>query len=126
MADKIHVLSLSCDDHSRIVAGVTTDLAVMGTNIAKRNQFWERRTSRFFMQIAVAAPTGALKDDIEGALRSPIERFGMKATPVDQGRRLKIVIMVSKFDHALLHIFSQIKVGWLNAEVVASTRRPNA
>ncbi|TIP54993.1 MAG: formyltetrahydrofolate deformylase, partial [Mesorhizobium sp.] len=28
-------------------------------------------------------------------------------------------IMVSKFDHALLHLLYQIRVGWLNAEVVA-------
>jgi formyltetrahydrofolate deformylase len=27
--------------------------------------------------------------------------------------------MVSKFDHALLHLLYQIRVGWLNAEVVA-------
>jgi len=72
------------------------------------------------MPIAVAAQTGAVKDDIEGALKSPIERFGMKAP------RSSIVVMVSKFDQALLHLLCQIKVGWLNAEIVASTRRPNA
>ncbi|HEV2900825.1 MAG TPA: formyltetrahydrofolate deformylase [Pseudaminobacter sp.] len=119
MADQIYVLSLSCDDRPGIVAGVTTELAAMGGNIAESNQFWDRQTNRFFMRIAFAAPAGAAKDDIERALKSPIERFGMKATLVDQGRRPKIVVLVSKFDHALLHILYQIRVGWLNAEVAA-------
>jgi formyltetrahydrofolate deformylase len=30
----------------------------------------------------------------------------------------KILIMVSKFDHAMLHLLYQIRVGWLQAEVV--------
>jgi formyltetrahydrofolate deformylase len=119
VADQIYVLSLSCDDRPGIVAGVTTELAAMGGNIAESNQFWDRQTNRFFMRIAFAAPAGAAKDDIERALKSPIERFGMKATLVDQGRRPKIVVLVSKFDHALLHILYQIRVGWLNAEVAA-------
>ncbi|TIN23346.1 formyltetrahydrofolate deformylase [Mesorhizobium sp.] len=119
VADKIHVLSLSCDDRPGIVAGVTTELAAMGGNIAESNQFWDRQTNRFFMRIAFGAPGGAAKDDIERALKSPIERFGMKATLVDQGRRPKVIVLVSKFDHALLHILYQIRVGWLNAEVAA-------
>jgi formyltetrahydrofolate deformylase len=119
VADQIYVLSLSCDDRPGIVAGVTTELAAMGGNIAESNQFWDRQTNRFFMRIAFAAPAGAAKDDIERALKSPIERFGMKATLVDQGRRPKIIVLVSKFDHALLHILYQIRVGWLNAEVAA-------
>jgi formyltetrahydrofolate deformylase len=34
-------------------------------------------------------------------------------------RKPKIVLMVSKFDHAMLHLLYQIRVGWLNAEIVA-------
>ncbi len=43
----------------------------------------------------------------------------MRIKVEDLSRRPKIIIMVSKFDHALLHILYQIKVGWLNAEVAA-------
>ena len=43
----------------------------------------------------------------------------MRTTLVDEGRKKKIVVMVSKFDHALLHLLYQIRVGWLDAEVVA-------
>ncbi|HZY69266.1 MAG TPA: formyltetrahydrofolate deformylase, partial [Devosia sp.] len=51
--------------------------------------------------------------------RPAVERFGMRTTLVDQGRKKKIVVMVSKFDHALLHLLYQIRVGWLDAEVAA-------
>ncbi|MCT6839043.1 MAG: formyltetrahydrofolate deformylase, partial [Bifidobacteriales bacterium] len=88
-------------------------------NIAESNQFWDRQTNRFFMRIAFAASEETSKDDVERALKPAIERFGMKTTLIDQAKKPKIVIMVSKFDHALLHLFYQIKVGWLDAEVAA-------
>jgi len=113
------VLTLSCEDKPGIVASVTTELAALDANIAESNQFWDRQTNRFFMRIAFAASEETSKDDVERALKPAIERFGMKTTLIDQAKKPKIVIMVSKFDHALLHLFYQIKVGWLDAEVAA-------
>ncbi|MDO8360898.1 MAG: formyltetrahydrofolate deformylase, partial [Devosia sp.] len=37
----------------------------------------------------------------------------------DQAKKKKILVMVSRFDHALLHLLYQIRVGWLDAEVAA-------
>jgi len=119
MGDRIQVLSLSCDDKPGIVAAVTTELASLGANIAESSQFWDRMTNRFFMRIAFQAPEGAGRDAVERALGPTIERFGMRTMLVDQGRRPKMIVMVSKFDHAMLHLLYQIRVGWLDAEVVA-------
>jgi formyltetrahydrofolate deformylase len=113
------VLTLSCEDRPGIVAAVTTELAALQANIAESNQFWDRETGRFFMRLAFAAPEGVDRDAIERALKSPIERFSMKTTLVDEARRKRIVIMVSKFDHTLLHLLYQIRVGWLDADVAA-------
>ncbi len=114
-----HILTLSCDDRPGIVAAVTAKLADLGANIAESSQFWDRQTNRFFMRIAFTGPADATRDSLIGALKAPIERFNMTVSIVDQFRRPKIVVMVSKFDHALLHLLYQIRVGWLNAEVVA-------
>ena len=38
---------------------------------------------------------------------------------VNEARKKRIVIMVSRFDHTLLHLLYQIRVGWLDAEVAA-------
>ena len=43
----------------------------------------------------------------------------MKAGLVDAGRKPRIIVLVSKFAHAMLHLLYQIKVGWLDADVVA-------
>jgi formyltetrahydrofolate deformylase len=114
-----HVITLSCDDRPGIVASVTTELARLGANITESSQFWDRQTNRFFMRIAFAGPADAKPASLERALAVPIGQFGMTAAIADQFRRPKIIVMVSKFDHALLHLLYQIRVGWLNAEVVA-------
>jgi formyltetrahydrofolate deformylase len=113
------VLTLSCADRPGIVAAVTTELAALDANIAESNQFWDRETGTFFMRIAFAAPDGVGRERLEKALKPAIERFGMRTALIDQSVKKKILVMVSKFDHALLHLLYQIRVGWLDAEVVA-------
>ena len=119
MSSASFVLTLSCADRPGIVAAITTELAALGANIAESNQFWDRETDRFFMRLAFTAPDGVGRDAIERALKSPIERFSMKTSLADDARKKRVVIMVSKFDHTLLHLLYQIRVGWLDAEVAA-------
>ncbi len=119
MSSANFVLTLSCADRPGIVAAITTELAALGANIAESNQFWDRETDRFFMRLAFTAPEGVGREAIDRALKSPIERFSMKTSLSDQARKKRIVIMVSKFDHTLLHLLYQIRVGWLDAEVAA-------
>ena len=115
----LHILNLSCEDRPGIVAAVSAELAAIGANIAESSQFWDRQTNRFFMRIAFAGPSDATVGTLGAVLRPTVERFGMTTSLLDHGRRPKIVIMVSKFDHAMLHLIYQIRVGWLNAEVAA-------
>ena len=119
MPQRSFVLTLSCDDRPGIVAAVTTELFAIGANIAESNQFWDRETGQFFMRLAFTAPEGAGRDALERALRPATERFGMRTALIDEAKKKKMLVMVSKFDHALLHLLYQIRVGWLDAEVVA-------
>jgi formyltetrahydrofolate deformylase len=112
-------INLSCEDRPGIVAAVTTELAALGANIAESNQFWDRQTNRFFMRISFTAPQGVGRDEITRALEPAVARFDMKTALADRSRRPKIIIMVSKFDHAALHLLYQIRVGWLDAQVAA-------
>ncbi|HLV82874.1 MAG TPA: formyltetrahydrofolate deformylase [Devosia sp.] len=113
------VLTLSCADRPGIVAAVTTELAALGANIAESNQFWDRETGRFFMRLAFAAPATVGREALDRALKSPIERFSMQTSLTELSQRKRIVILVSKFDHTLLHLLYQIRVGWLDADVAA-------
>ena len=117
-ADPSYVLTLSCADRPGIVAAVTTELAAVGANIAESNQFWDRQTGTFFMRLAFTAPAGVDRDAVERVLKPAAERFGMKTSIVPLARKPKVIIMVSRFDHAMLHLLYQIRVGWLEAEVV--------
>ncbi|WP_294643078.1 formyltetrahydrofolate deformylase, partial [uncultured Aureimonas sp.] len=76
-------------------------------------------TNQLFVRIAVAAPEPTTQSVLDLALKPSVDRFDMRIKVEDLSRRPKIIIMVSKFDHTLLHILYQIKVGWLNAEVAA-------
>jgi len=119
MSENAYILKLSCHDKPGIVAAVTTALASRGSNIVESNQFWDRQTNQFYLRIAFSTPENVDREGLELALKPSIDRFDMKLKVEDLSRRQKIIIMVSKFDHAMLHLLYQIKVGWLNAEVVA-------
>ncbi|MER9579923.1 formyltetrahydrofolate deformylase [Mesorhizobium sp. M0400] len=116
---QLQILTLTCDDSPGIVAAVATGLTALGANIAESSQFWDRTSNRFFMRLAVEGDESLSSASIERALGPAIERFSLRVHTVDARRRPQIIIMVSKFDHAMLHLLYQIKVGWLNADVVA-------
>jgi formyltetrahydrofolate deformylase len=119
MPESNFVLTLSCADRPGIVAAVTSELAALNANIAESNQFWDRETGQFFMRLAFTAPNGVDRDALERSLKPAIERFSMRTALIDQVVRKRIVIMVSRFDHAMLHLLYQIRVGWLDADVAA-------
>ncbi len=119
MTEKNFVLNLSCDDKPGIVAAVTTELAALGANITESNQFWDPLTNRFFMRIAFRLDETRTADDIDRAIRPAADRFEMRIAIADMGRKPRLVIMVSKFDHALLHLLYQRRVGWLDADIAA-------
>ena len=119
MPDSNFILTLSCVDRPGIVAAVTSELAALDANIAESNQFWDRETGTFFMRLAFTAPEGVDRATLERALKPATERFAMRTELIDRHRRKRLVVMVSKFDHALLHLLYQIRVGWLEAEVAA-------
>ncbi|HEY8594964.1 MAG TPA: formyltetrahydrofolate deformylase [Devosiaceae bacterium] len=119
MTQPLYVLTLSCQDRPGIVAAVTTELAALGANIAESNQFWDRQTGRFFMRIAFTAPAQVTRDAVERALRPAFDRFDMKTSIADVSIKPRTIIMVSKFDHALLHLLYQARMGRLDTEVAA-------
>ncbi|MEN2747286.1 formyltetrahydrofolate deformylase [Sphingomonas sp. T9W2] len=119
MSEKSYVIRLGCPDQPGIVAGVTTALAGLGANILESNQFWDRQADHFFLRIAVTVAPDITREAIEHALQPAEEQFGLDLSVTDMAQRPKIIVMVSKFDHAMHHLLYQIKVRWLNADVVA-------
>ena len=119
MSDTSLILTLSCDARPGIIAAVTGTIADLGGNITESAQYWDRTTDRFFLRIAFIGPATVAPAELERALEPAVERFGMDLQVTDATPPPRIVIMVSKFDHALLHLLYQIRVRWLHAEVAA-------
>ncbi|MEO3386277.1 formyltetrahydrofolate deformylase [Mesorhizobium sp. CAU 1741] len=113
-----HFLTLSCDDQPGIVASVTGALASIGANIVESSQFWDQPSNQFFMRISLDS-RGADKPALEAAITPSVQRFDMRIRLTETATRPRIIIMVSKFDHAMLHLLYQIRVGWLDADVAA-------
>ena len=117
VADRTHILNLSCTDRPGIVARVTTSIAAVGGNIAESAQYWDRSTDRFFMRILFTTPSEVGTGVIQGALRSAVDGFAMAFSLTNGDEVPRILVLVSRFDHCLLHLLYQIRVGWLRAEV---------
>ncbi|MEX3315220.1 formyltetrahydrofolate deformylase [Sulfitobacter sp. PS-8MA] len=112
------ILTLTCKAEPGIVAAVTNVLAGQGANLVETAQFWDRPSGRFFLRLAFIGAEGTSAAKIEAALAPVVSRFDMQMNLTDAARKPRVLIMVSRFDHALLHLLYQVRVGWLNAEVV--------
>ena len=119
MSETSFILTLTSDPLPGIIAAVSTAIADLGGNITETNQHWDRPANRFFLRVAFVGPEGLTVEAVETAMASIAEKFRLDLQVFDAARPPKIIAMVSKFDHALLHLLYQIRVGWLSAEVVA-------
>ena len=119
MSETSFILTLTSDPLPGIIASVSTAIADLGGNITETHQHWDRPTNRFFLRVAFVGPEELTVPNVEKALAPTVEKLGLDLRVVDAARPPKIIAMVSKFDHALLHLLYQIRVGWLFAEVAA-------
>lgn len=119
MSETKFILTLTSTPLPGIIAAVSTAIAEIGGNITETNQYWDRPTDRFFLRVSFLGPQALTLTAVERALAPSGERFDLDIKVTDAERRPKIIAMVSKFDHVLLHLLYQIRVGWLNADVVA-------
>ena len=117
--DSSFVLTLTSAPLPGIIAAVSAAIARLDGNIVETHQHWDRGTDRFFLRVAFVGPAGLTVQAVERALGPAVARFGLEFRVADASHRPRIVAMVSKFDHALLHLLYQIRVGWLQAEVAA-------
>ena len=112
-----NVLTLSCENRPGIVAAVATALAESGGDITEARQFDDPQSGRFFMRTAFRAPAG------DGTFREKMagiaSAFGMEWALQAQGRRVPVVLLVSKFAHCLGDLLYRARIGELPMDPVA-------
>lgn len=116
-----YVIKITCPATTGIVASVTSYLAEQGCYISELAQFDDEDTGRFFMR-GVFRLAEAARSDI-GAIRSglqPIaERFGMEWELFSRAQPMKVLLMVSKFDHCLADLLYRRGKGEIDLDITA-------
>ncbi|MGP0061468.1 MAG: formyltetrahydrofolate deformylase [Beijerinckiaceae bacterium] len=114
------ILTLSCTNRPGIVAAVSSALFEHGFNILDAQQFDDTETGSFFMRVVFDAVNG--KADIAGVkpvLDTIAVRFGMRLTIRDSRELLRVLILVSKFDHCLADLLYRWRIGELPIDITA-------
>jgi formyltetrahydrofolate deformylase len=113
------ILTLACGDRPGIVAQVASLLFESGGNILEAQQFDDIESQRFFMRVTFEIDTtedrlAVLSDRLGGFASAPDDQFTLD----DASRRLRVLMLVSKFDHCLGDLLYRARIGELKMDVV--------
>jgi formyltetrahydrofolate deformylase len=115
-----YILKITCPAASGIVAAVTGYLATNQCYISEMSQYDDETTGQFFTRIVFRFNEG--QGDIE-VLKAGFEdvksKFQMQADFYDCSQPMKVLLMVSKFDHCLLNLLYRHHKGELDFEITA-------
>ena len=118
-------LLISCPDRPGVVADVTGALFRIGGNVVEAQQFSDVSTGKFFQRIVFECAAG--REEILRALGPSALRFEMTLRLDAAGRRKRVLILVSKFDHCLADLLYRQRIGELKMEVAAvASNHPKA
>lgn len=115
MTDK-YILTLSCADQPGLVASVSGVLFNCHGNILNAQQFNDSSNETFFIRILFDLSSDV--DLLAAAIADLAARHGMLWDLSPAGRRQKVLILVSKFDHCLVDLIYRTRIGELPMEIV--------
>ncbi|ABY98007.1 TPA: formyltetrahydrofolate deformylase [Pseudomonas putida] len=115
------ILRVSCPAVSGIVAAVTTYLAEHGCYISEMAQFDDEDNGRFFMRAVFRFNTGVSGDtpQLEAGFTDVAQRFDMQWSLHSSARPMRVLLMVSKFDHCLSDLLYRHAKGELDMQITA-------
>jgi formyltetrahydrofolate deformylase len=112
-------LTVTCVSTRGIVAAVSGFLSQHGCNITDSAQFDDSDTGRFFMRVSFVSEEGAGLSALSQDFTAIAQRHGMEFAFHDETRRMKVVIMVSRFGHCLNDLLYRVRIGALPIDIVA-------
>ncbi|AJE48213.1 formyltetrahydrofolate deformylase [Celeribacter indicus] len=114
-----HVLTVTCPSRRGIVAAISGKLAELGCNITDSAQFDDPATGMFFMRVSFASETGLSQAEIDTGFAPVARALDMVWTVHDEARKMKVVILVSRFGHCLNDLLYRWRIGALPIDIVA-------
>jgi formyltetrahydrofolate deformylase len=116
-----YVIKISCPATSGIVAAVTSFLADHGCYISEMAQFDDEVSGSFFMRAVFRFNEGFAGDiqQIEDGFAEVAERFAMSWELHDTTEPMRVLLMVSKYDHCLADLLYRHQKGELQMKITA-------
>ncbi|NKK62222.1 formyltetrahydrofolate deformylase [Rhizobium leguminosarum bv. viciae] len=115
---KNFVLTVSCKSTRGIVAAISSYLADKGCNIIDSSQFDDLDTGKFFMRVSFISEEGLSGADIDAGFATVAAPFEMDYDFHDSEKRMKVLLMVSRFGHCLNDLLYRWKIGALPIDIV--------
>lgn len=115
---KSYVLTVSCQSTRGIVAAISTYLAKQGCNIVDSSQFDDLDTGKFFMRVSFMSEEGVAQEALVEGFKPIAATFQMDAEIHDDTKRMKVLLMVSRFGHCLNDLLYRWKIGALPIDIV--------
>lgn len=112
-------LTVTCRAKRGIIAAISSFLAKHGCIITHSSQFDDVDTERFFMRVNLTSEEGQSLDQLSDAFKEVAGSFNMEYEFHDTAKKMKIVIMVSRFGHCLNDLLYRVHIGALPVEIVA-------
>ncbi|PPC74326.1 formyltetrahydrofolate deformylase [Pokkaliibacter plantistimulans] len=120
-AQNQYVIKISCPATSGIVAAVASYLADKGCYISEMAQYDDEGNGRFFMRAVFRFNSDASADlaSVEQGFEDVAARFAMDWQLFSTAKPMKVLIMVSKYDHCLADLLYRFHKGEMDMEIVA-------
>ncbi|CAN7742430.1 formyltetrahydrofolate deformylase [Rhizobium sp. LjRoot258] len=115
---KNYVLTVTCKSTRGIVAAISNYLAEQGCNIVDSSQFDDLDTGMFFMRVSFISEEGVGEAVLAEGFRPIAAKFKMDAEIHDAKKRMKVLLMVSRFGHCLNDLLYRWKIGALPIDIV--------
>lgn len=113
------VLTLDCVESPGIVHSVAEFLLAQNCYIKDILQFGDQTKRHFFMRVQFSAPAGTTPGDLRTSFEAVAQQWAMSWRLEPQGRKQRILVMVSKYGHCLNDLLFRARNGELPVEIVA-------
>ena len=115
-----YILTTACPDKQGIVAAVSGFLADSGCSVDEAAFFSDRESGRFYGRSVFRLDRDDVTAEMVGSWFGQVaHKFDMEWEIFDTAAPLKVMIMVSKFDHCLNDLLYRYRIGALPMEVTA-------
>lgn len=112
------VLTVTCKSTRGVVAAISGYLAGKDCNIVDSSQFDDLDTGRFFMRISFISEAGVSEEEIVRDFGPVAAPFAMDFEFHNNEKRMKVLLMVSRFGHCLNDLLYRWKIGALPIDIV--------